>query len=75
MQHSMTNSILFFLRDIAPVASFMRVPNVMEGTSYRFRPRPFPEFITYAKANPGKINFAFSRCWKQQSIRPASYSR
>src|SRR5271169_1775422 len=46
-----------FLRDIAPVASFMRVPNVMEV------PLSFPatnvrEFITYAKANPGKINFA-----------------
>ena len=25
---------------------------------HRFRPRPFPEFIAYAKANPGKVNMA-----------------
>jgi tripartite-type tricarboxylate transporter receptor subunit TctC len=46
-----------FLRDIAPVAGTMRVPNVMVvGAS--FPAKTVPEFIAYAKANPGKINMA-----------------
>jgi tripartite-type tricarboxylate transporter receptor subunit TctC len=46
-----------FIRDIAPVASPVRVPNVME-VNPAFPVRSVPEFIAYAKANPGKINFA-----------------
>jgi tripartite-type tricarboxylate transporter receptor subunit TctC len=46
-----------FLRDIAPVAGTMRVPNVMVvGPS--LPAKTVPEFIAYAKANPGKINMA-----------------
>ncbi|HML13081.1 MAG TPA: tripartite tricarboxylate transporter substrate binding protein [Xanthobacteraceae bacterium] len=46
-----------FLRDIAPVAGTMRVPNVMVvGPS--FPAKTVPEFIAYAKLNPGKINMA-----------------
>jgi tripartite-type tricarboxylate transporter receptor subunit TctC len=46
-----------FLRDIAPVAGTMRVPNVMVvGPS--LPAKNVPEFIAYAKANPGKINMA-----------------
>jgi tripartite-type tricarboxylate transporter receptor subunit TctC len=45
-----------FLRDIAPVASMVRVPNVMV-VNPAFPARTVPEFIAYAKANPGKINF------------------
>jgi tripartite-type tricarboxylate transporter receptor subunit TctC len=46
-----------FLRDIAPVAGTMRVPNVMVvGPS--LPARTVPEFIAYAKANPGKVNMA-----------------
>ena len=41
------------LRDLAPVASFMRVPNVME-VSPTLPVKTVPEFIAYAKANPGK---------------------
>jgi tripartite-type tricarboxylate transporter receptor subunit TctC len=47
------------LNDIAPVASFMRVPNVMEVTP-SLPVQTVPEFIAYAKANPGKISFASS---------------
>jgi tripartite-type tricarboxylate transporter receptor subunit TctC len=46
-----------FVRDIAPVASGMRGPLVMV-VHPSFPAKAVPEFITYAKANPGKINFA-----------------
>jgi tripartite-type tricarboxylate transporter receptor subunit TctC len=46
-----------FIRDIAPVAAIMRVANVME-VNPSFPAKTVPEFIDYAKANPGKINFA-----------------
>ena len=46
-----------FLRDIAPVAGIIRVPNVME-INPSLPPRGVPEFIAYAKANPGSINMA-----------------
>src|SRR5262249_39228413 len=46
-----------FLRDIAPVAGIIRVPNVMEVNS-SLSVKTVPEFIAFAKANPGKINMA-----------------
>lgn len=48
-----------FIRDIAPVASFMRVPLVLEVTP-SLPVTTVPELIAYAKANPGKLNMASS---------------
>jgi len=46
-----------FIRDIAPVASVVRVPQVME-VHPSFPAKTVPDFIAYAKDNPGKLNFA-----------------
>src|SRR5262245_35477863 len=46
-----------FIRDIAPVASIIRTPNVMV-VHPSFPAKTVPEFIAYAKANPGKISYA-----------------
>jgi len=46
-----------FLRDIAPVAGISREPLGME-VHPSFPARSVPEFIAYAKANPGKISYA-----------------
>jgi tripartite-type tricarboxylate transporter receptor subunit TctC len=46
-----------FIRDIAPVGSISREPNVMV-VNLSVPAKSVPEFIAYAKANPGKINYA-----------------
>ena len=46
-----------FMRDIAPVAAIVRFPNVMV-VNPSVPATTVPELIAYAKANPGKINFA-----------------
>jgi tripartite-type tricarboxylate transporter receptor subunit TctC len=46
-----------FLRDIAPLASIIKTPFVME-VNLTLPVKTVPEFIAYAKANPGKINMA-----------------
>jgi len=48
-----------FPRDIAPVASFNRVPNVMT-VNKDVPAQTVAEFIAYVKANPGKVNLASS---------------
>src|ERR1700722_13096323 len=58
-----TNATLYenlgfnFIRDIAPVACISREPNVMV-INPSVAVKSVPEFIEYAKANPGKINYA-----------------
>jgi tripartite-type tricarboxylate transporter receptor subunit TctC len=46
-----------FIRDLAPVASIIRAPMVM-AVNPTVPAKTVPEFIAYAKANPGKIDFA-----------------
>src|SRR5205085_5832187 len=54
-----TNLKFNFIRDIAPVASFNRVPNVMTVNN-AVPAKTVAEFIAYAKANPGQVNMASS---------------
>jgi tripartite-type tricarboxylate transporter receptor subunit TctC len=61
--NNMINATLYerlsfnFIRDIAPVGSILRAPQVML-VNPSVPARTMSEFITYAKANPGKINMA-----------------
>ena len=58
-----TNAALYdnlsfnFLQDIAPVAGVARAPYIMV-LNPSFPAKTIPEFIAYAKGNPGKINMA-----------------
>jgi tripartite-type tricarboxylate transporter receptor subunit TctC len=51
------NANVNFARDITPVTSLVRGPLIME-VNPSFPAKTIPEFIAYAKANPGKINMA-----------------
>jgi tripartite-type tricarboxylate transporter receptor subunit TctC len=56
-----TNATLYdklnfnFIRDIAPVAGLLRVPNLVE-VHPSVPAQTLPEFIAYTRANPGKVN-------------------
>jgi tripartite-type tricarboxylate transporter receptor subunit TctC len=58
-----TNATLYrdlnfnFIRDIVPIAMISKLPLVMEITD-SIPAKTVPEFIAYAKANPGKISMA-----------------
>src|SRR5262249_55019666 len=58
LNHTLYNNLNFnFIRDIAPVASIYRTPFVML-VNPSVPAKTLPEFIAYAKANPGKLNMA-----------------
>ena len=46
-----------FIRDITPIATISGVPNIM-AVHPSLPARTIPEFIAYARANPGKVNMA-----------------
>jgi len=50
---------LNFIRDIEPVTAVVRLPNIMV-VHPSIPAKSVPEFIAYAKANPGRINMAYS---------------
>jgi tripartite-type tricarboxylate transporter receptor subunit TctC len=47
------------VRDLAMIAGLVRVPNVME-VNLGVPAQTVPEFVAYAKANPGKLSYASS---------------
>jgi tripartite-type tricarboxylate transporter receptor subunit TctC len=55
------------VKDIAPVAGIIRFPNLME-VNPAFPAKTVPEFIAYAKANPGKITFASTSTGSTQHL-------
>jgi tripartite-type tricarboxylate transporter receptor subunit TctC len=56
-----------FVRDIAPVAALTRDPHIME-VNLALPVKTVPEFIAYAKANPGQINMASSGIGSAQHV-------
>ena len=56
-----------FIRDIAPVSGIGRVSNVMV-VNPSFPAKTVPEFIAYAKANPGKIAMASAGIGSPQHV-------
>ena len=58
IQPSMQKNLPFDpIKDFAPVSLFVRLPNVLVGHP-SLKPRNVKELIAFAKANPGKLEFA-----------------
>ena len=58
-----------FVRDIAPVVGIARVPLVIVVNPSSIPTKTVPEFIAYAKANPGTINMASGGIGNSPSCR------
>jgi tripartite-type tricarboxylate transporter receptor subunit TctC len=56
-----------FIRDIAPVASIARIPGSLD-VNPSVPVRTVPEFIAYAKVNPGKLNMGSSGIGSPQHV-------
>jgi tripartite-type tricarboxylate transporter receptor subunit TctC len=61
-----------FIRDIAPVASLVRTPLVM-AVNPTVPAKTVPEFIAYAKANPGKVSMATNGVGSVQQVSGALF--
>jgi tripartite-type tricarboxylate transporter receptor subunit TctC len=57
-----------FITDIAPVASLYRNAPYVVVVNPSFPAKTLPEFITYARANPGKINMAHAGVGSQAHV-------
>ena len=72
-QRTLVNATLYqnlnynFIRDITPVAGIFVVPLIME-VNPSFSAKSVPEFIAYAKDNPGKITMASSGIGSAQHV-------
>ena len=44
-------------RDVVPVARLADLPGLVLVTATDFAPRTLPEFVAYARANPGRVNY------------------
>jgi tripartite-type tricarboxylate transporter receptor subunit TctC len=51
-----------FIRDITPVATISGVPGIM-AVHPSFPAKTIPEFIAYARANPGQGQYGVGRHW------------
>jgi tripartite-type tricarboxylate transporter receptor subunit TctC len=59
-----------FIRDSVPIAGLNRFPNVME-VNPAVPAKSVPEFIAYAKANPGKITMPRRATARPSTCRPS----
>jgi tripartite-type tricarboxylate transporter receptor subunit TctC len=46
-----------YLKDVVPVMRLVDIPEFLIVTTKNFPPKTVPEFIDYAKKNPGKVNY------------------
>lgn len=46
-----------YLKDVVPVMRLVDIPEFLVVTTKNFPPKTVPEFIDYAKKNPGKVNY------------------
>src|SRR3954468_3482757 len=45
-------------KEVTMVTRLGEIPLILAATTVDFEPKTYPEFVTYAKANPGKVRYA-----------------